>query len=124
MPPHEYVLAHELDAAWIIALWLAIHGGDPAPEAIAAQAIAALAPYLGGAQSSLSFTELKSQFANLGIQVTERAVEDREVVESAMPEAISIDQPGLYRHRQYCFQFGGEIICTDLPTLKYRDTAA
>src|SRR2546423_13592409 len=24
--------AHQLDAAWIIALWKAIHGGDPAPE--------------------------------------------------------------------------------------------
>lgn len=24
--------AHQLDPAWIIALWLAIHGGDPAPE--------------------------------------------------------------------------------------------
>jgi hypothetical protein len=25
-------VAHEPDAAWLIALWLAIHGGDPAPD--------------------------------------------------------------------------------------------
>jgi hypothetical protein len=28
----EFVLAHEPDIAWLIALWIAIHGGDPAPE--------------------------------------------------------------------------------------------
>ena len=35
MQVSERVFAHELDAAWIIALWKAIHGGDPAPEAVA-----------------------------------------------------------------------------------------
>jgi hypothetical protein len=29
----ELTLAHEPDVAWIVALWLAIHGGDPGPEA-------------------------------------------------------------------------------------------
>jgi hypothetical protein len=28
----ERVFAHERDIAWLIALWLAIHGGDPGPE--------------------------------------------------------------------------------------------
>jgi hypothetical protein len=28
----EIVLAHDLEADWIIALWLYIHGGDPGPE--------------------------------------------------------------------------------------------
>jgi hypothetical protein len=28
----NFVLAHEPDVAWLIALWLAIHGGDPGPE--------------------------------------------------------------------------------------------
>ena len=28
------VLAHELDPVWLIALWLAIHGGDPVPQTI------------------------------------------------------------------------------------------
>jgi hypothetical protein len=45
---------HKNDPQWIIALWLAIHGGDPAPEGInarqteeiATSAIRALATYL------------------------------------------------------------------------------
>jgi hypothetical protein len=28
----EIILEHEPDVAWLIALWLAIHGGDPASE--------------------------------------------------------------------------------------------
>jgi hypothetical protein len=32
--PLHIVLAHELDVAWIIALWLAFHDGDPVPEGI------------------------------------------------------------------------------------------
>jgi hypothetical protein len=50
MPIPDVALTYELDAAWIIALWLAIHGGHPAPEIAAAEAIAALAPYLSGTQ--------------------------------------------------------------------------
>lgn len=33
MIPVERV-AHVRDAAWLIELWLAIHGGDPAPEPV------------------------------------------------------------------------------------------
>lgn len=32
MKLHDIVLDHEQDVAWIIALWLRIHGGDPAPD--------------------------------------------------------------------------------------------
>jgi hypothetical protein len=32
-PKHiEKALAHDIDVAWIIALWIHIHGGDPGPE--------------------------------------------------------------------------------------------
>jgi hypothetical protein len=48
---------HKNDPEWIIALWLAIHGGDPAPEIsaqkaelAATQAIRALAGRLGPSQ--------------------------------------------------------------------------
>jgi hypothetical protein len=30
----DIIFTHERDAAWIIALWLAIHGGDPAPDGV------------------------------------------------------------------------------------------
>jgi len=66
MSIREIYLAHELDAAWIIALWKAIHGGDGGPEQIPAQAIAALAQYVTApARTSFSFAELKAQFAKL-----------------------------------------------------------
>ena len=54
--PHKEIVAiHEKDPGWIIALWLAIHGGDPAPEGVisaetaarvAAEAIKSLATRL------------------------------------------------------------------------------
>jgi len=49
---------HRNDPEWIIALWLAIHHGDPAPliseakaQAAAAEAIRALANVLGAAKA-------------------------------------------------------------------------
>ncbi len=117
-------LAHELDAAWIIALWLAIHGGDPAPEIIAAQAIAALAQYVNGTrQETFTFEELKTQFAKLGVGVTER---EKEVDSSKGPQ-FRLERDGddrEYRVHQYCFKFEGSTICTELPVLTHLRTAA
>ncbi|MGP6159539.1 MAG: hypothetical protein ACLPYS_18860 [Vulcanimicrobiaceae bacterium] len=52
----QFNLAHDLDAGWLVALWLLIHGCDPAPEGfdnrqasvgtVAASAIASLAVLL------------------------------------------------------------------------------
>jgi hypothetical protein len=122
IPVHvsERVFAHELDAAWIIALWKAIHGGDPAPEVVAAQVIAALAPYLTGAQPSLSFSELESQFKNFGIHIIDRTEED-----SLDPAAFdSAEKPMSRRTRQYCFQFGRQTVCAQLPEISHRESAA
>ena len=56
---HKPIVAiHKNDPQWIISLWLAIHGGDPAPDTInarvvektAATAIKALAGYLDAAK--------------------------------------------------------------------------
>ena len=56
---HKPIVAiHRNDPEWIIALWLAIHGGDPAPhlsaqatERAATDAIRALSAHLGAAQA-------------------------------------------------------------------------
>lgn len=117
-------LAHELDAAWIIALWLAIHGGDPAPEIIAAQAIAALAQYVNGTrQQSFSLEELQAQFGKLGVTVTER---EREATASLKPQLLMAneDDDREFRIHQYCFKFEGSTICTELPVLTHLRTAA
>jgi len=124
MPIREIYLAHELDAAWIIALWKAIHGGDPSPEQIAAQAIAALAQYVSApAKASFSFNELKAQFGKLGVQVTERAEESGQA--GAKPQlAMPADADREFRIHQYCFKFKGETFCTELPALTHLPTAA
>lgn len=124
MPVRSIYLAHELDAAWIIALWLAIHGGDPAPEVIAAQAIAALAQYVNGTrQESFSLEEMKVQFAKLGVHVTER---EKEAVASMKPQLLATteDKDREFRIHQYCFKFEGSTICTELPVLTHLRTAA
>jgi len=68
MPSCEIFEARQLDAAWLIAVWKAIHGGDPDPEAVAAELIAALAQYLNGADFKVTFVQLERQFANLSVQ--------------------------------------------------------
>src|ERR1022692_2176178 len=67
----EIVLAHEPDAAWIIALWKAIHGGDPAPEAVAAGVIASMAPYLRSFGETFTAQQLEAGFETLGVKVTQ-----------------------------------------------------
>ena len=124
MPIRPIYLAHELDAAWIIALWLAIHGGDPAPEVIAAQAIAALAQYVNGTrQETFTFEKLKAQFGKLGVVVTHR---EKEVESSkALPLQLKEDRDDHEFHiHQYCFKFEGSTICTELPVLTHLRTAA
>lgn len=108
----EVYLARELDAAWIIALWKAVHGGDPSPETVATEAIAALAQYLSGAKYSISFPQMEKEFAYLGIQVTE----SNEIAGSAKGNgsvAKSKEEGQLLR--QYRFQIGQQVICVQLP---------
>jgi hypothetical protein len=71
-------LAHELDAAWLIALWLAIHGGDPAQSegdvaAAAGQMIAALSSYAFGSAPAVSVDEIRARLAHLNVNVGGRA---------------------------------------------------
>jgi hypothetical protein len=118
-------LAHELDAAWIIALWLAIHDGDPPPEtnqAIAKRAIAALTTVIepeagktvgeivaslndGGAklQDNLTLAELQAAMSRLNVEVV--ASEDSKPAVAMRDLAIN---------RQYCFKFQGQTICTQI----------
>lgn len=101
----EFVLAHEPDAAWIIALWKAIHGGDPSPEAVAAGVIGVMAPYLRGFGGGLTTQQLEQGFESLGVQVT-------------LPHTESRSEPLQSIPRQYCFKFQGKTICITLPTVK------
>jgi len=102
-------LAHELDAAWIIALWKAIHGGDPSPEQIAVEAIAALSGTLtshgGGTISESSFAELQTRLKEIGVELQEHTKTGGEAARSTEARII----------RTYCVLFKGQRICIDLP---------
>lgn len=104
MNVRQITLAHELDAAWIIALWKMIHGGDPAPETVAVEVVTAMTPFLKGAANSLTFQQLEKQFNNIGVQVTDSEAAGAHV------EELSVPHP-----RQYCFKFKGQTICIQLP---------
>src|ERR1044071_8623313 len=102
-------LAPELDAAWIIALWLAIHGGDPAPEQIAVEAIAALSRTLtahsGEAIAESSFAELQTRLKEIGVNFHSDTKAEIAAARSTQPRKI----------RTYCVTVNGETICTQFP---------
>jgi hypothetical protein len=68
----EMRFTHQLDAAWIMLLWKAIHGGDPAPEQVALGAIAALAGALSNRAAApvdeASIKELQSRLKSVGVR--------------------------------------------------------
>lgn len=116
--------AHELDTAWIIAFWLAVHGGDPSPEIVAARAVSALTQYVNGTvHHALIFESLKAQFGRLGVTVTERT--KQEVQSTALqPQSIDDGEAREFRIHQYCFKFEGSMTRTELPVLTHLRTAA
>jgi hypothetical protein len=117
-------LAHELDAAWIIALWLATNGGNPRPEVVAARAVAALAQCVNGTvQPVFIFESLKAQFGRLGVTLTERTKQEAQF---ATPNLQMMDdgEAREFRIHNYCFKFEGSTNCTELPVLTHLRTAA
>jgi hypothetical protein len=106
---------HELDAAWIIALWKAIHGGDPSPEVGETTLLAAatLASQLAATHGngSLTFAQLQQRLGEVGIEVTRGEAPKAEALQAGGP--VRVPQP-----RQYCFVFNGNRICTDVVSVK------
>lgn len=60
------IAIHRNDPAWIIALWLAIHGGDPAPEISAERARALSADIIRALAGHLDAAKAKAVTAALG----------------------------------------------------------
>jgi hypothetical protein len=121
----KLTLAHQLDIAWIIALWKAIHGGDPAPDGPIAvderttELVSRLVDHLtqtqlgeGAQATELTAPVLQQRAASLGIRVSGGAFGEaltlQDFSEPGEPE-------GYIRPRMYCFQFEGEVICIQLP---------
>ncbi len=68
MPPKNIVATHVKDIEWIISLWFAIHGGDPAPKEVltAAEAQKATAGMIRAAAVHLPAAQQKAVVAALG----------------------------------------------------------
>jgi hypothetical protein len=130
----EIRMTHERDAAWLIALYKAIHWGDPAPEpglslaheqqaGLALRAIAALSESLDGktrgavlhvvaaAQKSFPTKVVDAEvagerLAKMGVHIEEHAAEHCQGVAAA--EVVQAP-------RRYCVRFHGQVVCIDLP---------
>jgi len=113
----QLTLAHELDAAWIIALWKAIHGGDPAPgeiqvDARSAELVGELVDHLGqtvgrGAQP-LTQATFGARLGQLGIQMQRHAAAGAPA-QAALSDPVAIEPP------PYCFVFQGTSYCVHFP---------
>jgi len=109
-------LAHELDAAWIIALWKAIHGGDPGPieaDVRSVELVTELTNHLGrtighGAQP-LTLERFESRLGELGIHMDREAEEPR--LEQGASQSVE--------RRPYCFVFSGVRYCIYFPKVLF-----
>jgi len=100
-------LQHELDAAWIIALWKAIHNGDPSPEQIALQAIAALSlTIVNGPGAVGNVAEFQGRLKEIGVEFDAPKAQAGSTTEN------------LQIQRTYCIVFKGQRICITLPVVK------
>jgi hypothetical protein len=110
--------AHILDAAWILALWKAIHGGDPGPEEMALEAIAALSETLtahsGVAPSQKSFEQLQARLKEIGVDLQAKLEAGEKTAVSAGP-----DQPQILITRTFCTVIKGQSICITFPKKKH-----
>ncbi len=115
--PKNPVLAHELDVAWIIALWLAIHGGDPSPVEVSAAAAERIANALQAAlpEQALKRTRigpriLQTQLKGMRVELTQ--VTPRRPQE----QAVETWNPP----HQYCFKYKGKTYCVTIRAPVYR----
>lgn len=104
---------HELDVAWMIALYQAIHHGDPAPVEVnesTTLAAAALASQLAATQRTgpLTFPQLQQRLGEVGIVVSMGEETHAHTVGAGEPHPVQPPRP-------YCFQYKGETYCVTVP---------
>jgi hypothetical protein len=126
-------LAHTVDAAWMIALFLAIHGGDPAPnegevvshdlqQAAALLAITALSDALdekarGAVQQALAPFQKSAAMKTVDAKVTRERLEEMgfRIKEYAAEGAPAAGAADTFSRRPYCIRFRGQIVCVEFP---------
>ena len=114
-------VAHEPDIAWLIALWLAIHGGDPAPDepawvdettALLATTLSVRLSEVYGA-ARISADALQRRLASIGITLSGHRLHEREA-----EFAQDVEQVG-----GRCISIDGNIWCVQPPKLVQRAVA-
>ncbi len=129
------VAARERDAAWLVALYLAVYGGDPAPqegaliaqelrEAAALNAIAALSLALDGKAKQAvqqAITPLKQQreMRHVDAKVAGERLESfgihMEEQDAAHPHHVGTTEASTIRPRlPYCIRFHGVVYCVPI----------
>jgi hypothetical protein len=112
-------LAHELDAAWIIALWKAIHGGDPAPDqrivlsereaiSIARQAANVLVGYV----AAVAAGDAEAVSAEAHHELSQG-------LHASGFELLSPHEPQSHQPPPYCFRWNGQTICIPRPRVTH-----
>lgn len=128
-------LTHERDAAWLIALYLAIHGGDPAPpkqgvvahelqQSAALSAIAVLTEGLDeksreAVQHALAPIQKQYPMKSVDAKVAEERLEALgfRFTEPTEGHAHTADATtATLRIRPYCIRFRGQTICVEIPS--------
>ncbi len=91
---------------------------------MAAQAVAATAHYVNGTgRPFFGFQQLKAQFGELGVTVTERTKHEVSSV-STQSQKLDDGEAREFLTHQYCFKFEGSTNCTKIPVLTHLRTAA
>lgn len=117
----ELRLAHELDIAWIIALWLAIHGGDPVPiemDEQTAELVVELTNHLGRTigrgTEPLTLERFEARLQELGIEFQRQLPpQTRDTLSSGDPEGPPREP------LPYCFTFRGTTYCVRFPRPRF-----
>ncbi|GAC1353648.1 MAG: hypothetical protein NVS4B8_24840 [Herpetosiphon sp.] len=119
----KLTVTHELDAAWIIALWKAIHGGDPSPIEVDARSVELvselvnhLSHTVAPGTKALTRETFEPHLRDLGIHV-ERPAATAKTAEAQSHTSSALHNPGepQPRPRPYCFVFKGKSYCVEFP---------
>jgi hypothetical protein len=120
------------DAAWIITLWRAIHGGDPTPADVAAEVIANLSKYLPEREGSFGIQPLPSPKRSVPLIELERDDLDDAYQTDTVPSFEEIERqcelvcrdPREFNFHHYYFKSKGVFYRLDRPAFACLPTAA
>jgi hypothetical protein len=116
--PTHTVFAHELDLAWIIALWLAVHHGDPVPEGISkatqSEQTEVLVRALSGhlqTVTNVDSAQIVEKLAKLGMEVSVEVEGKRTHVKNTKQYFDSMDEKQMLKPHKICTRVFGFELC-------------